>query len=235
MSTSLQLIVFDLSGTTVEDHQGVQRCLQDALRDAADVTISLEAANRVMGIPKPVAIRQLLEEQQHPADAALIETIHARFQERMIAYYRSDPRVHEKAGVSETFRTLQEHDIRVVVNTGFDRSITDVLLEHMGWQHQGLIDGSVTSDEVAAGRPAPDMIFRAMELTGVTSAAHVGKVGDTASDLQEGTAAGCGLVVGVTTGAYTAEALAPEPHTHLIAQLPELLSILALAPVPTRK
>ncbi len=48
-----------------------------------------------------------------------------------------------------------------------------------------------------AGRPAPWMIFRLMELTGVFPAAAVVKVGDTVPDIEEGRNAGA-WAVGVT-------------------------------------
>jgi phosphoglycolate phosphatase-like HAD superfamily hydrolase len=66
-----------------------------------------------------------------------------------------------------------------------------------------------------------------MELTGVTSVREVAKVGDTPSDLQEGTAAGCALVIGVTYGTHSRAQLVGEPHTHLIdaiSELPDLTS-----------
>ena len=61
-----------------------------------------------------------------------------------------------------------------------------------------------------------------MALTGVSDPQAVAKVGDTPSDLLEGRAAGCGLVIGVTNGTHTREELAPHPHTHLIGSLREL-------------
>jgi phosphoglycolate phosphatase-like HAD superfamily hydrolase len=81
---------------------------------------------------------------------------------------------------------------------------------------------------VERGRPFPDLIFRATELTHIKDAKNVAKVGDTASDMQEGNAAGCGLVVGVTTGAFSRKDLEMEKHTHLIENVQELLEILEI-------
>jgi phosphoglycolate phosphatase-like HAD superfamily hydrolase len=72
------------------------------------------------------------------------------------------------------------------------------------------------------------MIFRAMAATGVKAVDRVAKVGDTSYDLQEGSSAGCGLVIGITSGAFTREQLLAEPHTHLIDSIPEILAILGL-------
>lgn len=226
----IELVVFDLAGTTVEDNRDVQRILKNVLGNF-DVDISLDDANAVMGIPKPVAIEQLLRKKYYGNNGVIsewIKEIHGMFISEMTHFYRTDLSVMEKEGVTETFRILKDNDIKIVVDTGFDRLITDTLLKRMNWLEDGLIDGSVTSDEVPRGRPFPDMIFKAMELTGVRDISKVAKVGDTASDLQEGNAAGCGLVVGVTTGAFSKEELEKEEHTHLIKQVPELMGILGL-------
>ena len=69
------------------------------------------------------------------------------------------------------------------------------------------------------------MILAAMKRAGVTDPARVAKVGDTPADLQEGTAAGCGFVIGFTNGSHTRGELEAHPHTHLIASLRELLPI----------
>ncbi|MCK6618722.1 MAG: HAD hydrolase-like protein [Cyclobacteriaceae bacterium] len=225
MAAQLQLIVFDLAGTTVNDNQDVARILKLTLAEY-NVSISLDDAARLMGIPKPEAIKLLLSENQH--DDKLITEIHTRFVTRMQAFYTDDPSVVEKKDASFVFAELRKAGIKVAVDTGFDRAITRPLLERMGWMKNGLVIASVTSDEVPCGRPHPDMIFKAMELTGVTESHRVGKVGDTASDLQSGTAAGCGLVVGITTGAYSEEELSRHPHHKLIKSLPELLPIIGL-------
>lgn len=224
----IKLVVFDLAGTTVKDDRNVHKVLQKALA-AHGVLVSIDDCNDVMGLPKPVAIRDLLERRHHGdrlISDSWIDEIHTLFVAEMIAFYRSDPSVGEKEGVSSTFRKLKEMNVKVVVDTGFDRQITDPLLDRLGWKTDSLIDASVTSDEVARGRPFPDMIYRAMALTNVTDAGRVVKVGDTASDVQEGQAAGCGMVIAVTTGAFTREALRQTNPTHLVEQVSEILDIL---------
>lgn len=221
----IELVVFDLAGTTVKDNQDVHRVLQVALQNAG-VDISLVDANEVMGIPKPIAIRQLLKGKGYsPITDDLIDTIHADFIKEMILFYETDKSVGEKEGVSETFATLKSKGIKVAVDTGFDRKITDALLERMNWKKNNLIDASVTSDEVENGRPYPDLIFEAMKRTGVTDITRVAKVGDTPSDMQEGTRAGCSCVVGITSGAFSKKELEQEPHTHLISTIEELLPL----------
>lgn len=219
-----QLAVFDLAGTTVRDDKYVHRVLQQTMA-AHGYPISIDEANAVMGIPKPVAMRQLLLEKGHEANPNEIGKMHREFVENMIAFYRSEPGLSEVDGTSTVFRLLRQAGIKIVVDTGFDRAITTPLLQRMNWN--GLIDGSVTSDEVPNGRPFPDLVFRAMELTAVTDPGRVMKVGDTPSDLQEGGAAGCGWIVGIT-GNFTREQLAAEPHTHIVENLAAIPRLLGL-------
>jgi phosphonatase-like hydrolase len=225
----VEIVVFDLAGTTVYDNKDVHKVLQYALKKEG-VEITIEEANSVMGIPKPDAIKQLLEEKKYQLiTGELIDSIHQSFVAKMVDFYKTDLQVSEKEGVSTTFKKLKEAGIKVAIDTGFDRIITNVVLERMGWVKKNLIDVSVTSDEVERGRPFPDLIYKVMELTGVTDAKLIAKVGDTASDLHEGTSAGCGFVIGITSGAFTREQLEWEPHTHLVDHIPEILNVLEIS------
>jgi len=223
----VQLVVLDMAGTTVEDPDGVGRCLKAAL-SAENIAWVHEEVNAIMGIPKPVAIATLMQSAGLDADSTLVERIHRDFQERMVAYYRTDPEVKEVPGATELFQTLRGHGVKVALDTGFDRSIVDTILRRLGWDG-GELDATVASDEVKQGRPYADLVLLAMDLVGVTDVKSVAKVGDTPSDLGEGTAAGCGWVIGVTSGTHSESQLIHHPHTHLIdsiRDLPELLNLL---------
>ncbi|MDX1934627.1 MAG: HAD hydrolase-like protein [Capsulimonadales bacterium] len=217
------LVVFDMAGTTVRDGEGaVARCLVEAL--AADgVTVSQGRANAFMGIPKPLAIAELLGAA---GSTERVAAIHADFVRRMLAFYATDPAVGSIPGTEETFDRLRSAGVRVALDTGFSRDIADTILRRLAWE--GRIDGSVTSDEVANGRPFPDLILALMERFGISDAATVAKVGDTPADLNQGTAAGCGWVIGVTEGSHTHDQLVVCPHTHLIPNVATLPALFGL-------
>jgi len=224
---NIELVVFDMAGTAVNDDDGVNRCVRDALSHVG-VKVSREAVNTVMGIPKPMALEHLIEQSDHLDLLGRIEAIHADFVARMIRFYQTDPSVHEIPGASETFRRLRTANIKVALDTGFSREIVDVILPRLGWSVPQTVDATITSDEVLRGRPHPDMIQKLMADLGVRDPSRVAKVGDTPSDLQEGTNADCGLVIGVTGGSHSAQQLRSHAHTHLIgtvAELPALLGI----------
>jgi 2-aminoethylphosphonate-pyruvate transaminase len=220
----IELVVFDMAGTTVYDGDAVNRSLSEALASVG-ASASRDAINEVMGMPKPLALAALLSRHGGraigPSDPEAVEA-YAAFQDRMLSYYREDPEVREIEGAGMVFDRLQRGGVKVVLDTGFARPIADAIVDRLGWRNSGLVDAVVTSDEVGRGRPHPDMVFRAMALTGVRDGARVAKVGDTPSDLQEGAAAGCGMVVGVVEGSHTREELEHHCHTHLIGTVREL-------------
>ncbi len=224
---NIDLVVFDMAGTTVNDEDGVNRSVREALAEVG-LAVTPEAVNEVMGIPKPLALRHLVESGGRQDLVARLDAIYTDFVARMIRFYQTDLSVREIAGASDVFRRLRGAGIKVALDTGFSRDIAQVILDRLGWSDRKLVDITVTSDEVPRGRPHADMIVKAMRELGITDAGRVAKVGDTPSDLQEGTAAGCGLVIGVTAGSHTAAQLEPFEHTHLIgtvAELPKLLGI----------
>jgi len=223
---AIRLVVFDMAGTTVEDNNNVHDALIKGF-ETYSYPITLADANSVMGIPKPVAIRQLLEEKFKIKEntGELVTKIHTVFLQYMIDFYKTDPSVKAKKNAEVTFAALKEKGIKVCLDTGFSRDITDTILERLNWKGTGVIDHSITSDEVNNGRPYPDMILKAMKDLNIIDADEVAKVGDTASDMQEGMAAKCKYVIGITTGAFTRAELEKEAHTHLINDLLKVVDI----------
>jgi phosphonatase-like hydrolase len=114
-----------------------------------------------------------------------------------------------------TFERLRTAGIKIALNSGFDRDIMDLILRRVGWP-AGLLDAVVCGDDVAAGRPAPDLILESMERTGVRDPDRVAAVGDTRLDLEAAAAAGARYRIGVLSGAHGREILEAAPCTHLV-------------------
>src|SRR5262245_23065018 len=224
----VQVVVFDLAGTTVHHDDSVQRCRGDAL-GAVGLVVAPAAVNAVVGLPKPEALAVLV--RRHGREAALLDrldAIHRDFVARSIAFYQDDPTVHEVAGAVHVFQELKRAGVRIALNTGFNRPITRVILDRLGWSQSRLIDSTICSDEVPRGRPHPDMIRELMRRLILADPQAVAKVGDTPADLEEGFNAGCGLIVGVTRGTHTRDELATFPHTHLVETVAEVPGVLGL-------
>ena len=210
------LVVFELAGTTVHDGGEVAHAFTGAL-EAEGVAVSAAALARVRGASKRAAIRSFLPDGA--AGDRRAEAAYAAFRERLRVRLSQGARPVD--GARETLEGLRAAGIRVALNTGFDREITGVLLDSLGWR-DGVADAVVCGDDVAEGRPAPYMIFRAMELTRTASVHQVASVGDTTLDLLAGHHAGVRWNIGVLSGAHDAARLAQAPHTHLAASVAAL-------------
>ncbi|MBC3760559.1 phosphonatase-like hydrolase [Quadrisphaera oryzae] len=228
---STQLVALDVAGTTVEEHSAVYAALREAVEAAGAPVADADLAGW-MGADKREAVAALLAAGGVPAGGALVEEVLEDFRARLAAAYAARP-PHPFPGVPQALARLRERGVKVALTTGFDRGVTAGLLDQLGWavggEGEGRLDAVVCVDDVPAGRPAPWMVFRAMEATGTTAVADVLVAGDTPRDLRAGTNAGAGAVVGVLTGGVPREVLAAEPHTHLLGSVAELPQLLGLA------
>lgn len=217
----IKLVVFDMAGTTVKDGGQVPQAFTAALGEHG-INISDEQLRNVRGASKRQAVFALIPEG--PERAVQAKRIYASFQQHLAQRYR-DEGVAPIEGAAQLFQWLRARDISVALNTGFDRDITALLLAALHWQ-QDVVDAVICGDDVRQGRPAPYLIFHAMEATGIGNVRQVVNVGDTVLDLLAGHNASVGWNIGVLSGAHQRQLLEDAPHTHLlesIAGLPDLL------------
>lgn len=222
-----QLVVFDIAGTTVRDKGHVAAAFIAAFKEH-NKEVSREEVNMIMGFRKKDAIRIMLEKfpYAHQQNGTLIDSIHASFTRNIIAAYENDAELSPLPDAEATFQWLHERGIQIALNTGFTRIVTNTILDRLGWKQHSFIDMVICSDEVLHGRPLPYMIQAIMRQLQVADSKDVIKVGDTQVDIEEGRNAGCGLVISVTTGAYTRDQLEPFQPDHIIDSLSELTSII---------
>jgi phosphonatase-like hydrolase len=222
---SIKLIVFDMAGTTVKDRNYVGMAFQEAMQSHG-YEIAIGDINPIMGYEKPLAIRMMLNAHEQDGNRitdTLVDAIHTEFVSRMIRFYQTTLEIEPLPNVEETFAVLRKNGILIALNTGFSRDIADVIVGRLGWENK--IDLLVASDEVANGRPHPDMILKIMQQLNIESPESVAKVGDTEVDINEGINAGCKYVIGITTGAFTREELLPYKPTHVVDNISQVIDI----------
>jgi len=226
--SNIQLAVFDIAGTTVKDKGNVSVAFMNAFKEY-NLEVAREAVSKVMGFRKKDAIRMLLEKSTATSpdnNHDLIEQIHDAFTRNIISSYETDPELKPMPQAEEIFTVLKQGGIKIALNTGFTRAITDTILQRLQWAELPAIDMVICSDEVPQGRPFPYMIHSIMLQMDVTDSRAVVKIGDTKVDIEEGRNAGCGMVVSVTTGAYTRNELEMYKPDHIIDSLEELPALL---------
>ncbi|WP_285546305.1 HAD-IA family hydrolase [Dyadobacter frigoris] len=226
MKEQIKLVVFDMAGTTVKDRNYVGIAFQQAMQSMG-YELPIERVNPYMGYEKPVAIRRMLNEveaDKNKITVDLVSEIHREFVKRMIDFYSHTDDIAALPNVEQTFQQLRSKGIKIALDTGFSRDIADVIIDRLGWVHS--IDCLVASDEVANGRPYPDMIHKIMKDLNIESAEQIVKVGDTEVDINEGINAGCQFVIGITTGSFSREQLLPYQPTHIIDDISDIIGII---------
>jgi len=222
MTHELALMVFDMAGTTVEDSGQVPTAFDAALGECGIALTAAQLGN-VRGASKREAIAALVAAYGSAAWQGRAEEVYASFVRHLERAFGAG--VKAIPGATETFAWLRARGIKIALTTGFDRDVAGLLIDALGWRK--LADTFVCGDDVAKGRPAPYLIFHAMEATGVDSVHAVGTLGDTVLDLRAGHNAGVKLNIGTLSGAHDRARLAACPHTHIIdsvADLPRLLA-----------
>ncbi|MFT6000339.1 MAG: phosphonatase-like hydrolase [Neolewinella sp.] len=222
---AIQLFVFDMAGTTVNEDNLVYKTLCRAFLLAGFTHLKLEDVLEYgAGKEKLQATRDILASvfPEAPDQNGTAERVHARFRELLTEAYATNP-VTAFPGSEDFLAKLRAAGIKVALNTGYDRPTAELLLGKMGWSTGKEYDVLVTATDVDRGRPHPDMILLAMEQTGIKDPALVAKVGDSAIDILEGKNAGCGFTAGVTTGAQTAKQLCRAEPDAVVNELKALL------------
>lgn len=220
----IKMVVFDMAGTTVNEDNVVYKTVLKAINDRGyDFTLE-EVLKEGAGKEKLQAIKSVLA-LRGITDEILSQEIFTQFNVQLDEAYKTMP-VTEQPNATYVFKVLRERGIFVVLNTGYNRAVATALVEKIGWQLGRDIDALVTASDVSQNRPLPDMIWYAMRQLGITYAVDVVKVGDSVIDIEEGKNAGCGITIGITTGAQTrTQLLAGEP-TAIIDDLLELLPVI---------
>ena len=214
----LKLIVLDIGGTLIADHGEVPDAMLGAFARHG-ITVTPQEFSEWRGASKRGMVRHFVT-REHKSEA-LIEPIYADFTETVTKAYE---KVQPIAGAEQAMKELASMGLILATTTGFDRPLTTAILARLGWPHY--FAASITSDDVSEGRPAPYMLFRAMEAARINETQVVMAVGDTPLDLQAANNGSMGAAIGVYSGAATEDRLRKERNSGVlpsVAALPDLI------------
>ena len=154
------------------------------------IPFTADELKRWKGASKREVIRHfVMQLGTDSGSAEKVETTYNCFRSELLSLYAARYQAHP--GRFSAFSWCREHDIRMATTTGFYREVSELILEKMGWRE--VFAANISSSDVRLGRPAPFMIFHAMEAAGVHDVRQVINVGDTPLDLQSGSNAGATL------------------------------------------
>lgn len=222
----IKMVVFDMAGTTVDENNLVYKTVEKTINEAGfDVSLN-DVLQHGAGKEKHKAITDILEACTKTKDVAeSAAKIFANFKIALEkAYDEADIFAFE--GMEAFFQNLKKHDIKVVLNTGYDFKTANKLMEKLNWKVGVQVDALITSDDVEKGRPHPDMILKAMNDFGIENPSQVLKAGDSQIDIVEGKNAGCGITVGVLSGAQNKQQLELAHPNYILHNVTDLAKML---------
>jgi len=189
----VELICFDMAGTTVLDNglvlEAFRRTIEDLGVDANDAESAEAYVIETMGQSKIEVFTALFGERASIANEAF---------ERNFVESAQVLGVSEIPGARSTVETLRDVGLQVALTTGFSPSTREALIDVLGWGD--LFELRVSPVDAGRGRPAPDMLWCCALKAQITAASSLMVVGDTASDMIAGLRAGAGYCVGVLSG-----------------------------------
>jgi len=197
---TIELICFDMAGTTVNDDGLVLAAFGrtiDELGVTGDDASRAEAyVVETMGQSKIEVFRELFGDRADTANDAF---------ERHFVGAAREVGVREVPGARAAVERIKERGVAVALTTGFSPATREALIDILGWSD--LFGLRVSPADAGRGRPAPDMILLCALRSRVSAVQSIMVVGDTASDMQAGRRAGVGDCVGVLTGTDNAARL----------------------------
>jgi phosphoglycolate phosphatase len=223
-AAAIELVCFDMAGTTVADDGAVLGAFHAAL-DAMGVSDAAERRRmeayvlETMGQSKIVVFRALFGDK----DAA--QRANTAFEAAYDAQIDAGT-VHPIPGATDVIANLRAEGHKVALLTGFSASTRDRLIAKLRWSD--VADVTLCPSEVGRGRPYPDLVLGAVLRTGAGDVARVAVVGDTASDMETGRRAGASIRIGVLTGAHDTGSLHAGGATHVVNSVRDVPAILGV-------
>lgn len=222
-TSSVQLVVFDMAGTTIVDDGLVTQAFEIA---ATAVGIPEDGDERArartyvldtMGQSKIAVFRALLgsDDVARRANDAFEEAYGELI----------DDGVDAIPGATETFADLRSRGIATAFTTGFSPATQQRILDSLGWAD--VVDQVLAPTAGLRGRPYPDLVLAAALTAQVDDLANVVVVGDTSSDIETARRAQAGLAVGVLTGAHDEQTLLAAGADRVLASVADLPALIA--------
>jgi len=207
MITKYEAIIFDLAGTIIDHGSFAPVAAFVDLFHSEGVNVSAELVRSFMGLGKREHLTALLEHSTVKSKRdnaefnanlpAKVEQLYQRFLGFQIE--ASKERCIPIKGALETIEQLRSKGIAIGMTTGYPDEIVDAIrpeMKALGFPTEVI----VTASQVAVGRPAPWMIYRAAEALGVYPMEKVVVVDDTQAGVQAGMNAGCRTIGVSRTG-----------------------------------
>jgi HAD superfamily hydrolase (TIGR01509 family) len=203
----MSTVIFDLDGVLVDSEQVWDAARRDVVAKHGG-TWKDSATRDMLGMSSPEWSAYVVNELGTQLEP---EQVNDAVVEAMLAHYRRELPL--LPGAREAVERLAaEHTLGLASSS--NRPVIDLVLERMGVAH--LFAATVSSEEVARGKPAPDVYLEALRRLGAT---HAAAIEDSENGIKAAHAAGL-YVIAIPNPHFPpaddALALADEIHTSLL-------------------
>ncbi|WP_069166214.1 HAD family hydrolase [Nocardia altamirensis] len=184
----VRAVLWDLDGTILD----TEKLWCDAVGDFVverGGTMTATDRGRLVGATVPEVLHTMLALSGLTPSPPALRDADAWLDRRLASRY-ADP-VPWRPGARAALRTVRAAGLRSALVTNTSRALADIALGAIGTQY---FDASVTGDDVAHGKPAPDSYRRGAELLGVPPDECVA-IEDSPTGAAAASAAGCGVLV----------------------------------------
>ena len=128
----IKMIVFDMAGTTIDEDNVVYKTLHQAIHDVnVDITFE-DVLLHGAGKEKKQAIKDILLASGITNTEITNEAFNI-FSTRLADAYNALP-VKEQTGALALFTALRQMNVKVVLNTGYNKETAELILNKLGWQ-----------------------------------------------------------------------------------------------------
>jgi phosphonoacetaldehyde hydrolase len=198
MNPPIALVVFDWAGTTVDYGSQAPAAAFRNVFALHGVEVTDAEARAPMGLNKRQHLIGMLNQ---PRVDSLWKSVHGRpwndgdvdqmYHEFMPLQLKTIAQHSELVpGLVDAANELRAGGCKIAGTTGYFREAAETVASHAA-EAGFKVDVNVCADDIQQGRPAPWMIYRAMEQTGAFPPSTVLNIGDTVADIQAGVNAGC--------------------------------------------
>lgn len=203
----IEAIILDWAGTTIDYGCMAPVHAFIAAFNQYEIFPTIEEVRKPMGLLKIDHIRSMLsmtrlndawlKKYRRNWDENDVKSIYKRMEEITLESLVNF--VDIKPNVTEVVAELRKNGIKIGSTTGYTDEMMNIvapIAKKNGYEPDAWVSPNSTNN---IGRPFPYMIFKNMEMLGVSSVKKVIKVGDTIADINEGKNAGV-ITIGIIEG-----------------------------------
>lgn len=211
----IKCVLLDFDGTTADTSQSIIHCVNRVLEPMGAAAEPAKVA-RITGYALHDVFRFLLGDGNEPLIEQCVQSYSRFYASEGLGMITLFP------NVLDTLSRLRAAGIKTAIATNNLTPVIDDVADRLDMRRH--LDEIVCIDQVAEGKPAPDIALEAMRRLGCKPDETL-MVGDSVLDIQMGIAASC-HTCGVTYGSNPREVLAEAGAEYLVDDFAEVAKII---------